>query len=221
VNIDSKHRDRGLSLIELVVAMSIFALVAIMGLQSLSGMLHTRDRLTDIDDQSAALSRGLGLLRNDLSAVLPLLFYPPDRGAPQSALTSDGEVQLAMSLGGQAELSGQVARHRAEWRVDPQTTVLTRQVWITLTPGDRSTLRPEVTVLDGISGLRLRSYWLGQGWVDGLRGLESAASSSASESDQDGTGNAREVYSDTLPEAIEVTLLRPGGDDITLIESFR
>ena len=39
------HPDAGLTLIELIVAMALFALVAAMGLQVLNGMLRARDRL--------------------------------------------------------------------------------------------------------------------------------------------------------------------------------
>lgn len=216
-----QRRDRGLSLIELVVAMAVFALVAIMGLQSLAGMLHMRDRLTEMDDETAALSRGLALMRNDLSAVVPMLFYPPDRAAPQSALGGGDGTFFALSIGGQPELSGRAARHRAEWRIDPQTGMLARRVWTTLTPAEGSALRAEVPLLEGVSGLQLRSYWQGQGWVDGLTGPLGLRGGQAPVADEDSTGGAPEVYSDTLPEAIEVTLVRPAAGDLILMESFR
>ncbi|MGR3696731.1 MAG: PulJ/GspJ family protein, partial [Roseovarius sp.] len=49
--------DRGLTLLELVAVLAIFSLVAVMGLQALSGMMRARDRLTDADEQAAALAR--------------------------------------------------------------------------------------------------------------------------------------------------------------------
>ena len=56
-------RDRGLTLIELVVAMAVFALVAVMGLQSLSGSLRMRDGLTARAEDSAALAQAIAVLR--------------------------------------------------------------------------------------------------------------------------------------------------------------
>ena len=50
------RRDQGITLIELIVAMALFALVAVMGLQALNGMLRSRDRLSDMADETAGLS---------------------------------------------------------------------------------------------------------------------------------------------------------------------
>tara|TARA_R110002049_G_scaffold44333_3_gene129867 strand:- start:115229 stop:115864 length:636 start_codon:yes stop_codon:yes gene_type:complete len=211
-----------LTLIELVVAMAIFALVAIMGLQSLTAMLRMRDRLTEMDAQTAALSRGISMMRNDLTAVLPLLFYPPDRALPRSALhVSGGGEVFSMSLGGQPELSGRIAMHRVDWRLDTTSGVLHRRIWSTLTPADSSAMQQEIIVLDGVDGLRLRSYWAGQGWVDGLSSPLAISGGFARPLDGDIAGGAAEVYSDILPDAIEVTLLRGAQGDVTLIESLQ
>ena len=43
----SAMADRGLTLLELVAVLAIFSLVAVMGLQALSGMMRARDRLHD------------------------------------------------------------------------------------------------------------------------------------------------------------------------------
>ena len=66
--------DTGLSLIELVVAMALFAMVAIMGLQSLTGTMRISERLTQIDSDTAELGNAVALLRNDLTSVVPMLF---------------------------------------------------------------------------------------------------------------------------------------------------
>ena len=41
--------DKGLTLLELVVVLSLFALVAVMGLQALSGTMRAQDRLIGVD----------------------------------------------------------------------------------------------------------------------------------------------------------------------------
>jgi len=54
-----RHTTRGLTLVELVVALGIFALVAVMGLQSLTIGLSMRDRLgvqADATDQLGRVS---------------------------------------------------------------------------------------------------------------------------------------------------------------------
>ena len=67
-------RDRGLSLIELVAAMAIFALVAVMGAQALGGMIRLRQGIAARSAEAAALDRTASLLRADLAAVVPMLF---------------------------------------------------------------------------------------------------------------------------------------------------
>ena len=161
-------RDAGMTLIELVAAMAVFAVVAVMGLQSLTAMLRTRDRLEQIDTNTGALTLVLARMRNDLSATMPMLFYPPERQAPRSALyQSTDETVFSLSIGGQPALDGSYQRHRAIWRFDPSDNTLKRSVWTTLIPANATALQPEVTVMQGVTGMRLRSYWAQTGWADG------------------------------------------------------
>lgn len=221
-----KHaeNDTGMTLIELVVAMAIFALVAIMGVQSLTGTLRIRDRLVTLDDQSADLGLALAMLRNDLSSVMPLLFYPADRSAPRSALrTSAGGAKFAISIGGQPEINSLTDRQiqRSEWRLDRETTQLYRRVWTTLTPANQIALQPEALILDGVTDLNIRTYWDGQGWIDGTNNplLEFANITSAP--DGDSSGGPPETYSDILPSGIEITLTTQAYGDLIMIENLQ
>jgi general secretion pathway protein J len=217
---------RGLTLIELVVAMAVFALVAVMGLQSLSGSLRMRDRLVTIADDTADLGQATALLRNDLAAIVPMLFFPPREGRPLSALRASRDGQgFAMSLGGQpglATVAGGVDAatwQRAEWRLDAANARLTRQVWPTVYPVSARQAGPAVPVFEGVTGLGLRSYWAGKGWVPGLsppRGAPSAAQGGSA--DGDSAGSAPESYSSTLPHAIEITLETRDHGQIVLLE---
>ncbi|MCD9149789.1 type II secretion system protein GspJ [Pseudophaeobacter flagellatus] len=229
--------DQGLSLIELVLAMGLFALVAVMGAQALTGMMRMRADLTARADQSAALSELTSLLRADLAALVPMLFYPPDRGAPRSALgfsRQENAVRLTLSRGGMAQFdsplppSGQQSRQpasglatgRVEWQL--QNGQLSRAVWFSLMPADRSSYHQVATGLEtrlgGVQDLRLRSYWPQIGWVAGAQahGLQAGAVS-----DDDRAGIVREVYSSTLPLAVELTLVTGDFGEISLIESLK
>ena len=227
----TRHKtDRGLTLIELVVAMSVFALVAIMGLQSLSGSLGQRDRLTARADQTDALGQGLALMRNDLSAALPMFFFPPRQGAPASAIRgARGGQGFGLSLGGQPGLTLQgggvdaTQKQRVDWQFDAARQQLTRAVWPTLYPVDAAQQGPQVPVLDGVTGFGLRSYWVGQGWVDGLRppqGGQGVASAASGDDDKVGEA-APEIYSNTLPRAVEITLETRDFGQIVLLEYFQ
>lgn len=162
--------DRGVTLLELVAVLSIFALVAVMGLQSLSGMMRARDRLGLADDKSARLARGLTLLRADLKSAAGLPFWAPDAVEPDPAfvdqsadagwfaLSTDGQPVLPESL-----LAGQ---SRVIWRLDRDADRLIRQVWPVLRPASDVAQAPPATVFEHIAGLRVRAFaGVEEGWV--------------------------------------------------------
>lgn len=218
----NRRKDRGLTLIELVVAMAIFALVAVMGLQALTGAMRMRDRLAGIDAETAELGLALGLLRADLRALVPLLFHPPG-GGTESALDLREQV-LALSLAGQPDLSPRPGPglQRAEWRLDAETGTLRRRVWPALYPAQSEVAAPEVVLLTGLRGWSLRSHWPDQGWVAGVTSgvLQSAPPVPGADSDE-GLRALPDSYSSTLPQAIELTLETEDFGRIVLLESLQ
>jgi general secretion pathway protein J len=217
---------RGLTLIELVVAMAVFALVAVMGLQSLSGSLRLRDVLVTRADAAADLARAVTLLRNDFSAAAPMAFYGPDEAPARSALRADDDGQgFALSLLGQPGLRDSAGRvdaaswQRVEWRVVEGR--LLRRAWSTLYPQTETQRSPDMPVLEGVNAMGLRSYWAGRGWIPGLTQilLEDAG---GQDGERDGDrATAPEVYSNSLPLAMEVTLETTAYGRITLVEYFQ
>lgn len=165
--------ERGLTLIELVAALAIFALVAVMGLQTLGGMLRARDRTTEAGVDAAALARGLVLLRADLKAAADLPFWPPGAVEPAPPLVdlSAEEGRFALSTEARAVLPGVQAAgtERVIWRHDRQGERLLRSVWPVLRPASDAARAPETVIFEGVAGLRLRAYsdpeagWIG-GW---------------------------------------------------------
>lgn len=214
------HRTRGLTLIELVAAMAIFALVAVMGAQALSGMLRQRDALIPRADRAAELETAISLIRADLAATLPMLFYPPGRATPQSA-TLGSATRLALSVGGQTglDLNAAPAQYRIEYRLDPLRGELWRRVWPSLMPAHQGAATPEVRILTGVSDLRLRSFWGGVGWHDGLS--PPFLTQPPVNVDGDSTGGAPEVYSSALPHAIELVLELQDLGPLPLLETLQ
>lgn len=213
----------GLTLIELVVAMAVFALIAVMGLQALSGMLRQRDRAAEYASASAALGQAAGLIRHDLDAVMPVLFYPPE-GRAQSALDElPGRSGFALTVANtrpSAALGATGLMTRVEYRFDPETGRLYRREWRSAWPAVAAERGPEVLVLDGVQALGLRSFWTGMGWIDGLRfaALDQMRAEQGA-SGQDAEGAGPETYSDQLPLVVEITLSTTQFGTITLIES--
>ena len=167
-----RAQDRGLTLLELVAVLSIFAMVAVMGLQALGGMMRARDRITDADEPAAALSRGLVLLRNDLKSVAALAFWPPESIEAEPAFLdqSADEGRLAFSTSGQPVLPDDQAagQSRVIWRYDREDERLIRQVWPVLRPASEAALAPETVIFDNIASFRVSAYaGPEEGWVAG------------------------------------------------------
>lgn len=216
-------RDRGLTLIELVVAMALFALIAVMGVQALSGSLRMRDRLAEIDTETAQLGTALALLRHDLGAVVPLRFFAPGAPpAPAVALDPAGRV-LGLSLAGQPALVPRPGPGlaRVDWRFDPGTGTLARRHRDALYPAAPGRPAPEVTVLTGVDGWRLRSFWPGQGWRDGVPAPAGPGPEDRTVDADDGRRAIVNRYAGALPAALELTLELRGRGRIVLVESLK
>jgi general secretion pathway protein J len=167
----SPARETGISLLELVIVMMLFALVAVMGLQALSGAMRAQERLSAVDDATARMTRALTLLRNDLKSADSRVFWPP--GAPDPARAfidlsaKDGVLEFTIS--GQPVLPDVQAAgfSRVIWRHDRDKNRLTRQVWPVLRPGADRAQAPEVEMLPGILAMRVLSYASKDaGWVE-------------------------------------------------------
>lgn len=149
----------GFTLVELVAALAIFALVSVMATQALNGALRQRDALATRDDAAVALGRSLALMRRDLEAALPLVFLAPGDDAPEPALRmiDTGSGGFALSTGGNPRLPGESGGGLARvlWRVDPARAVLTRQHWPGLAPERGDAAGPLRDMLAEVSALRI------------------------------------------------------------------
>lgn len=159
--------DRGITLIELVVVLAVFALIATMSLQALSGTLRQRDRLLALEAETADITLALTLLRADLQAAAPLVFHPPNAPA-QSALTVlAGGRGMALSVSGRFDVTrvGGAGLGRVIWRL--QDGNLTRQSWPTLIPATSAQQSPVVVMARGITGFELRRLTPDLHWQTG------------------------------------------------------
>jgi len=224
-----RHTTRGLTLVELVVALGIFALVAVMGLQSLTIGLSMRDRLGVQADATDQLGQGIALMRNDLSSALPMLFFAPGQPSPSSAIKRSRNGQgFSLSVGGQPGIPlatgglDAADKQRVDWLYHPSEERLSRQVWPTLYPVSASQQGPDVTVLEGVSGFSVRSFWTGQGWRPGLHSSRNVNRIGQAVTDEDiGGGVPPDMYSSSLPRAVEITLETRDFGRIVLLEFFQ
>jgi general secretion pathway protein J len=166
-----QRSEAGITLLELVIVMMLFALVAVMGLQALSGAMRADARLSAVDDQTAQMTRTLSLLRNDLKSADSRVFWPPGTDEPARAFIdlSAKDGVLEFTIAGQPVLPDVQAAgfSRVIWRHDRDNARLTRQVWPVLRPGADRAQAPEVEMLPGIVAMQVLSY-AGEkaGWVE-------------------------------------------------------
>lgn len=159
------RRTSGFSLLELVVVLSIFALVALIGVQVIQATVRSSDRLTQISKDSGELAVTLALLRQDLNAGLARQFTPAN-GGTEPALKVGPGAQFSLTVGGLARLNANVSgQGRVTWRLNGSGQ-LTRQVLTTLTPGPGRV--PEVVVANGVRAMNFFSYQRRSGWQPGF-----------------------------------------------------
>lgn len=202
-------RDRGLSLIELVVAMALFALVAVLGTQTLNVTLKSRDALSALDDRARDLSVALALLRGDLERAAPVVFFQEGAG-PKSALATVGAGQVSLSVHALPAIDGRLATpfERVSWRLDPGSGQLMRR-----SHSDRA----ERLVLTGVNTLRIRTFHEEHGWVLGIGTGLTQNTPGASDGDTS-FAKVTNRFSDNFPMALEVTLDVVGIGEIPILE---
>lgn len=158
-------RDAGLTLLELTVTMAVFALIAVMGLQALSGSVRVQEVLGRRHAETWEAAEALALLRRDLERVTDRAFVPPQQ-APEPAVVFGGD-SLHLSVAGMPTLPGttETGEMRVVWRFDATEEVLYRQAWLSLTPFNTRAQGPEVAILSGITELVARGL-TPDGWSD-------------------------------------------------------
>ncbi len=152
--------QRGFTLLELLVALAIFALLAVMAYGGLSKVLRTEDILDEQLDRLGEVQRTFTFMERDLLQIIPRDIRD-EYGDTQrflvgrDPLQSNGEPLLVLTRSGYANPLG-VARselQRIDWRLEDD--VLYRETWPVL---DRAQdTRPRsLPLCTAVKGFRLR-----------------------------------------------------------------
>lgn len=158
----------GFTLVELLAALAVFALLATMGIQTLNATLRARDQLAGAAVESAELDTALTLLRADLRAAAPLGFRTPGNLVRPALVFDPTAARLSLSTAGRPRLPGEASagRTRVIWRLDRLNARLLRQDWPILAPASTAALRPARVMLTGVTALRVAVYSPDAGWHD-------------------------------------------------------
>jgi general secretion pathway protein J len=191
---------RGHVLLELVVAIAIFAVLAALAYGALDSVVRTRAGLDAATVRLKALQLGVSALERDLRAAIARPVRGP-YGETRPALQGTAEAielthhQYASPVAG----STRAALGRATWTLDQESLV--RSYWATLdrAPDARPILRE---LIDDCTGLRLRYLDAGGAWRDAWPA-------------RDGPDSAP----DRLPRAVEFRIvLRDAGEFRRIVE---
>ena len=178
------NRQRGFSLIEAIVALAVFALLASIGIVVLRQALDSRAAAADQLDRLARLQLTDSLLRADLSqaALRPVRESDGQPGLHALVVATDGD---ARAWQGRAPL---IALTRRGWsNPGGQARASLQHVQYRLVDGrlersvrphpDATTFTPAQVLLDGISELEVATFHSGRwdrGWPGGLDRLPDA-----------------------------------------------
>lgn len=162
----SARRNAGFTLLELLVAMSVFAVLALLAYGGLSGMLNTRAQ----SDEHAAALRELQLayrtLERDLEQWVPRNVRD-EFGQEQPALSAGMEIGAALELthGGWRNPAEQPRSTLQRIAYSVQDDALVRSAWLNLDrPPDAQPLEREL--LQGVQELTLRLLDDGDTWQE-------------------------------------------------------
>lgn len=169
----SSVRQGGFTLIEIMVAVAIFALIGIASGQVLSRVLQANETARDRAERLFAVQRAVTLLERDLLQIV----QRPIRDA-----YGDPRPALILQAGGQLEMTRQGWRNplgirrselqRVAWHLDAEG-VLRRSFWPVLDRAQDTEARDQV-VLEGVDALEVElidaegtrwSYWPASGTV--------------------------------------------------------
>jgi general secretion pathway protein J len=149
-------RSRGFTLLEILIALAIFALLAVMAYSGLSSVLRTREITDARADALNQLVMANRLLARDLEQVVPRPIRD-EYGDTQPPLLGGSTIGRIIELtrGGWRNPAGQLRStlQRVAYRVDEESLI--REYWVTLDRAQES--EPlEQTLLDGVQSVTLR-----------------------------------------------------------------
>lgn len=146
------RRERGFTLLELMIVLGIFAVLAVMAYGGLASVMKSREHIAESLARTVALQKAYLALRNDLQQ---LRARPVREGFGEKlgalVMQRDGAVEFTRSGWRNPLTQPRSALQRVSWRLDPKEHQLMRGYWRVLDRAPDSRLQ-ETAVLDQVEG---------------------------------------------------------------------
>lgn len=194
-------RPAGFTLIEVLIALAVFGVLATLAQMTLAQTLNNSEMLTERMDRLQSIQRTVGYLSTDFLQAAPRPVRA-DLGQYEPALRSSfgSDFALELTRGGWPNSAGvpRSTQQRAAYRIEDDELI--RYHWNVL---DRTVNNlPVATVLlEGIDSLTFRFLQHNGDWTDQWPPVSSGAASNTS----------------TLPRAVEITLFLPDEGELTRV----
>lgn len=201
-------RHRGLTLIELLVAITVLAFVAVLGWRGLDSIVRTRIALTTELEQTRGMQIAFAQLQSDCAhiadAVLiqnrPLIFIEQGRLKLVRTVFSESQPSRLQVVSYQLR-DGKLTRHEsAETRDLAELDLL----WLNTTEATK--LAQEVVLQSGVAAFDMR-LWINGGWRTGEEALKLSTASAPILNPP--SGQATQL---TLPNGLEIKIQLIGRD---------
>lgn len=159
------NRQQGFTLLELLIALSIFALVSVIVFTGLQSSLDSRERTNQRADRLIELQKAFNFLRQDLEQAVPRAVrdqmgdFDPKNAFQQ---TLDG---IAFTRGGRSNPLGleRSSLERLGYSLEDETLIRNR--WLALDqPSDPAI--EELPLLEGVTDLSFRFLDSDKQWID-------------------------------------------------------
>lgn len=158
--------NNGFTLIEIVIALAVFAIVGTMAFTGLNAILKWQADLNVRTDQIKSIQLTLKYLERDISRAITRPIRD-QYGDSQPAFSSDGETIMSFTYSGWRNPTGLLRSNlqRVAYEIDLDENELIRHSWNRL-DGAISEDAREAILLEDVEELKLEFLNLGNGWVD-------------------------------------------------------
>lgn len=205
--LSSCKKSAGFTLIEVMIAIVIMAMIAVMTSQSFTAAITSSEATQEAIDRMAKVDRVWVLLEADLRNALPALpKVARQEPIPPIYIDPSEEYRLSVLRGGYANPLRLPRTEMVRVGYRFEDSVLWRDTWVNIADNDERNARPQ-RILEGIDDLFIKA-------------LPNNNRSSVTGGPWQERWPATGIAKDELPAAIEVTLVLPDFGEIKRIYSI-